>query len=90
MQGLRGIGTYGTVGLDFAVAVTIGLLGGWWLDKKVGWTPWLTVVGLLLGVAAGFNVLFKAARKLREETERDERESHEDSKRDGNDDASGR
>ncbi len=88
MQGLRGIGTYGTVGLDFAVAVTIGLLGGWWLDKKVGWTPWLTVVGLLLGVAVGFNVLFKAARKLREETERDERESH--SKRDGNDDASGR
>jgi ATP synthase protein I len=87
---LRGIGTYGTVGLDFAVAVTIGLLGGWWLDKKVGWTPWLTVVGLLLGVAAGFNVLFKAARKLREETERDEREGHEDSKRDGNDDASGR
>ncbi len=90
MQGLRGIGTYGTVGLDFAVAVTIGLLGGWWLDKKVGWTPWLTVVGLLFGVAAGFNVLFKAARKLREDTERDEREGRKDGKRDGSDDASGR
>ncbi|HOT12637.1 MAG TPA: AtpZ/AtpI family protein, partial [Polyangiaceae bacterium] len=83
-----GIGSYGTVGLDFAVAVTIGLLGGWWLDKKVGWTPWLTIVGLLFGVAAGFNILFKAAKRLREQTEREER--IDSRQRDGNGDSSER
>ena len=86
MQQFRGIGRYGTVGLDFAVAVTIGLLGGWWLDNKVGWTPWLTILGLLLGTAAGFNVVFKAAKAMREEAEREDRDTGE---RHGNNDASG-
>ena len=92
MQNLKGIGAYGTVGLDFAVAVAIGTYGGWWLDKKLGWTPWLTILGLLFGVAAGFNVLYKAAKRLKEETEREERKLRESerngSKNDGNDDAS--
>lgn len=92
MQNLKGIGAYGTVGLDFAVAVAIGTYGGWWLDKKLGWTPWLTIVGLLFGVAAGFNVLYKAAKRLKEETEREERKQRESerngSENDGNDDAS--
>jgi len=91
MQNLKGIGAYGTVGLDFAVAVAIGTYGGWWLDKKLGWTPWLTIAGLLFGVAAGFNVLYKAAKRLKEETEREDRrqrESELNSKNDGNDDPS--
>lgn len=95
MQRFRGIGTYGTVGLDFAVAVTIGLLGGWWLDTKLGSTPWLMVLGLLFGVAAGFNLLFKAAKRMREETEREDRQQQQEAdrkvgNRDGNDDPSGR
>lgn len=76
MHRFKGIGTYGTVGLDFAVAVVIGFLGGWWLDNKLGSKPWLSVVGLLLGVAAGFNLLFKAAKRMREEAEQDERSQH--------------
>ena len=62
------------------------------MDKKLGWTPWLTILGLLFGVAAGFNVLYKAAKRLKEETEREERKQRESerngSKNDGNDDAS--
>jgi ATP synthase protein I len=91
MQNLNGIGAYGTVGLDFAVAVAIGTYGGWWLDKKLGWTPWLTIAGLLFGVAAGFNVLYKAAKRMKEETEREDRklrESERNNKNDGNDDPS--
>lgn len=73
MHNLKGIGAYGTVGLDFAVAVAICLYGGWWLDKKLGTTPWLMIVGLVLGVVVGFNVLYKAAKRLKEETEREDR-----------------
>ncbi len=88
MQNLKGIGAYGTVGLDFAVAIAICLYVGWWLDEKLGSTPWLMVVGLLLGVAVGFNVLFKAAKRMKEETEREDERQRDRSQGedDGNDD----
>jgi ATP synthase protein I len=91
MHRFQGIGTYATVGLDFAVAIAIGLYAGWWLDKKLGSTPWLMIIGLLFGVAAGFNLLFKAAKRMREDTEREDRDQREEeskTKRDGDDDQS--
>jgi len=71
------------VGLDIAIPVVLGLFGGSWLDKKYGTNPWLTVVGMVLGVAVGFNMLFRVARKLNYELERendhaDERRGHDD------------
>jgi F0F1-type ATP synthase assembly protein I len=46
---LIGIGWY------FAVCIVLGLAGGVGLDRVVGTTPWLTLLGLLLGLfAAGF------------------------------------
>jgi F0F1-type ATP synthase assembly protein I len=74
MQGLKGIGPYATLGLDMVLAIVVGLLGGRWLDQRLGTRGWLMVIGFLFGVAASFNILFKAARRLREETEREERE----------------
>jgi ATP synthase protein I len=74
MQSLKGIGPYGTVGLDMVLAVVVGLLGGRWLDQRLGTRGWLTVIGFLFGVAASFNILWKAAKRLREETEREDRE----------------
>jgi ATP synthase protein I len=74
MQGLKGIGPYATVGLDMVLAVVVGLFGGRWLDHRLGTHGWLTVIGFMFGVAEGFNILWKAARRLREETEREDRE----------------
>lgn len=74
MQRFQGVGPYATLGLDMVLAVVVGLLGGLWLDKKLGTGGWVTIVGFLFGVAAGFNILFKAARKLREDTEREDRQ----------------
>lgn len=90
MHRFQGVGAYATVGLDFALAVVIGLLPGLWLDKKLGTHGWMTIIGLLFGVAAGFNLLWKAARRMREETEREDREAlhkHEErTERDGDHD----
>jgi F0F1-type ATP synthase assembly protein I len=52
-----------SVGIEFAVSTVIGLLGGRWLDGKLGTEPWLMIVGLLLGVVAGFRSLVRAARR---------------------------
>ena len=72
MQRFQGIGTYATVGLDFAVAIAIGLYAGWWLDKKLGSTPWLMIIGLLFGVAAGTAAVMTPGTELcrREDAER--------------------
>lgn len=50
-----------SVGIEFAVSTVIGLLGGRWLDGKLGSEPWLMIAGLLLGVVAGFRSLVRAA-----------------------------
>ena len=52
-----------SVGIELAVSVVIGLLGGRWLDDKFGTSPWLMLFGLLLGVVAGFRSLIRTARR---------------------------
>lgn len=52
-------GVYGAVGFQLAATVIGGLLLGGWLDKRWGLTPWLTVVGLLIGSIGGFYNLIR-------------------------------
>ncbi len=53
----------GALGIELALSTVIGLLGGQWLDGKLGTEPWLSIVGLVLGVAAGFKSLYETAKK---------------------------
>lgn len=48
-----------TVGTVLVACVVAGFLLGSYLDRKLGTSPWLTVVGVLLGTAAGFVELFR-------------------------------
>jgi len=52
-----------SVGIELSVSTVIGLLGGRWLDGKLGTDPWLMIAGLLLGVFAGFRSLIRTARR---------------------------
>jgi ATP synthase protein I len=45
-------------------AVVSGLILGWLLDRWLGTRPWLLVVGLILGSAAGFYQFVRATSKL--------------------------
>jgi ATP synthase protein I len=48
-----------TVGTTLVACIVVG----WWLgsvlDRRLGTSPWLVVVGVLLGTAAGFVGLFR-------------------------------
>jgi ATP synthase protein I len=57
---------FSSVGIEMAVATFIGWLVGHWLDLQLGTDPWLMLVFLLLGVAAGFKGVFRAAKEAQE------------------------
>lgn len=51
------------IGLQFVISITVGLLGGQWLDTKLGTAPWLLLLGLVLGATAAFRDLYRLAKK---------------------------
>lgn len=52
-----------TVGLNLVFSTFIGLAIGYGLDSLFHTSPWLTIVFLLLGIAAGFRELWRLAMK---------------------------
>ncbi|HVJ17866.1 MAG TPA: AtpZ/AtpI family protein [Polyangiaceae bacterium] len=85
-QHWKGLGTHGTVGLEIALSVTVGLLGGQWLDKKFGTSPWLTIIGLAYGIAAAVRALYRALKRANLEAEELERKEAEARKKYDDDD----
>jgi F0F1-type ATP synthase assembly protein I len=49
-----------SVGIEFALSVVIGMFAGRWLDGRVGTQPWLMLVGVIIGFAAGLRSLVRA------------------------------
>lgn len=47
------------LGFELAVPLLVGVFGGQWLDRRFGTTPWLLLVGAMLGAAAGMLSLYR-------------------------------
>ena len=75
---------HGAVGLEMGIAVAIGSVGGWYLDDRFGTGPWLLMVGMGLGIAAGFKGLYRAAKEGLREANRDESDESDESDENGN------
>jgi F0F1-type ATP synthase assembly protein I len=54
------------IGLQFAISIAIGALGGRWLDTRFDTEPWLMLLGIVLGSAAAFRDMAKIAREEEE------------------------
>lgn len=50
------------IGLQFGISIAIGALGGNWLDRKFGASPWFLMLGVIFGAAAGFRDLWALAK----------------------------
>lgn len=59
---IKAFARVGALGIELAASTVIGLFGGRWLDGKLGTEPWLSIVGLILGVVAGFRSLYQTAK----------------------------
>ncbi len=58
-----------TVGLVLAISVGLGAWLGLWLDERWGTGPWMTVLGVVIGSAAGFRELFREVNRYRRKDE---------------------
>jgi ATP synthase protein I len=74
MKNWKGVGSFGTLGLEVVVAIVLGLLGGRWLDRKFDTAPYLALVGFFFGVATATKAILRAWKDMQRETEREERE----------------
>lgn len=57
-QLIKSLGFLSSVGISMVTATLIGLAMGYYLDKWLGTSPWLTLIFLLFGIVAGFRNIF--------------------------------
>lgn len=70
----KGLGGYGTLGLEIVLSFLIGLFGGRWLDDRYGTSPWCFFGGVALGIVLSVKAITRAMRLMRQVAEREERE----------------
>jgi ATP synthase protein I len=58
----KSVGELASIGMAMVVATVIGLGAGYYADRWLGTSPWLTLAGLGLGIAAGFVTLFRSVK----------------------------
>lgn len=67
-------GEFMGAGLQFAAAILLFLFAGRWLDERLGTSPWLVLLGVLLGFGLGFLSLYRKMVIIPRERERQRRE----------------
>lgn len=60
-----------TIGFQVAFSIFIGLAIGVWLDSRFGTFPWLALLFLVFGVAAGFLNYYRFVVKQKKAEEED-------------------
>jgi ATP synthase protein I len=55
----RGLATGMRIVSELVAGVLVGSVIGYFADRWLGTTPWLLLLGLLLGTAGGFNNVYK-------------------------------
>jgi ATP synthase protein I len=55
---IKTLGFVSTVGLSMGIAIALGALIGYYLDKWLDTSPWLLLIFLGFGIAAAFRNLY--------------------------------
>ena len=50
---------YAGLGFQLAASIALFALGGWWLDERLGSSPWLLLLGVFAGFGGGLYSLLK-------------------------------
>ena len=50
---------YAGLGIQLGLTFALFALLGWWLDQRLGTSPWLLIVLVFVGAAAGFYSVYR-------------------------------
>ena len=65
------IASISLIGLEMGISAGIGVAIGLYLDGKFDTSPWLLMLFLFIGLAAGFRRVYEVAKKLGDEDRKD-------------------
>ena len=57
-----GLGELSSIGIALVLATVIGMVAGYYADQWLGTSPWLLLVGLAFGIAAGFVSMYRSVK----------------------------
>jgi ATP synthase protein I len=64
-RALRELAYYSSLGFQVALSIFIGLFAGIYLDQRIDTAPWFTLIGLGLGIVAGYRNIGLAIKRSR-------------------------
>ena len=77
-QLFKSLGFLSSLGISMVAASFIGLAIGYYLDKWLGTSPWMTLIWLGFGIASGFRNIFILTRRAMREQEEEEQNQEND------------
>ena len=63
----KALGEVSSIGVTLVVTTVIGLVAGYYADRWLDTKPWLLLLGLGFGIAAGFVNLFRSVKRAERE-----------------------
>lgn len=70
-KGMKAFGRYSAVGIELLLSIAVGYYLGHWLDGKLN-TRFIGGIGFVVGCYAGFRSLFRTAKQMQIDIEREE------------------
>jgi ATP synthase protein I len=67
VEQVKGWTNYSAGALEMGISVVVGLAIGAYLDEKFDTSPWMALIWLTAGTAAGIRSLYRLAKKLERE-----------------------
>jgi len=77
-QLMKSLSFLSSLGISMVAASFIGLFIGYYLDKWLGTSPWMTLIWLGFGIASGFRNIFILTRRALRAQEGDEAQDRKD------------
>lgn len=66
-------GKYSATGIEMAMAVAVGAIGGNWLDTQFNTSPWLVTFGIVLGFVMAGRTVVRVVTQYKRDLERESR-----------------
>ena len=52
-------GEFAGIGVQFAMAILVFTGAGYWIDRRLGTSPWFLILGVFAGAAGGFYSMYR-------------------------------